>query len=114
MFLDKSRRRSTRRRYRGDNQSFLTCILPPLLRRNMDLPPPFTEPFNEDGSALPTIVTGRSLETPPPDVLASRLNAQFSGTCTVTPPPEVSKRTSSAFSAESLALMDPPEVEPST
>src|SRR5690242_20134345 len=89
-------------------------MLPPLVRKNMDLPPPLTAPFKELCSLLPTTLTGNSLETPPPEVAASRLNAQLCGTSTVTPPPEVSRCTSSAEAAASRAEIEPPDVDPST
>src|SRR5206468_5466555 len=99
---------------RLSDQSFFTWMLPPLLRRTMGFPPPLTGPLRWSRAILPLTVTGKSLVTPPPDVAASRSNAESCARCTVTPPPDVPSFTSSDNGVENQAEMEPPEVEPST
>src|SRR5204863_9776983 len=99
---------------RLSDQSFFTWMLPPLLRRTMGFPPPLTGPLRWSRAILPLTVTDKSLVTPPPDVAASRSNAESCARCTVTPPPDVPSFTSSDNGAENRAEMEPPEVEPST
>src|SRR6185503_13837348 len=88
-------------------------MLPPLVRKTTSLPPPLTGPLTSCFDALPWVTTGKSLCTLPPEVWASRLNADFSGARNVTPPPVVDRFTSSGGD-EKLAEIEPPEVLPST
>src|SRR2546430_4302410 len=88
-------------------------MLPPLVSRDKDGPPPLIFPCSTLGLCSPrtTATTGKSVTTRPPLVLASTSTAIFSAKLTLTLPPEVCSRQASAGCAERPAVMEPPEVE---
>src|SRR4051812_35007647 len=82
-------------------------MLPALVRRCTDLPPPFRSPTRIP-SCFRSIVTGRSVCTPPIDVLASILNPPEDGIARLMAPAFVSRLTSLGF--VTVAAIAPPAV----
>src|SRR6476661_7526109 len=88
--------------------------MPPLEERNCNSgPPPLIEARRLCWS-LDADTTGKSVETPPPLVLASTSRCTLLATSTVMLPPEVDRRQDSLGCAERNALTFPPDVEAST